>query len=229
MIIHLVSFGQIMAGRPRETTDEQLLAATARAISAVGPGRLTLAHVAGEAGVAPATIVQRFGSKRSLLLAFTAAASADLEQQFSTRRKAHRSPLRALVEQLVAMAHALRSPDELANHLAFLQLELSDPEFLHHTQRHAQAMRTQMRLLLDEAVALGELGPCNTTRLADALHVTHNGALVTWAIFRSGSIDHWLRRELETVLRPHRREHHGPRGSGAPAGLSQRRRTKGRV
>ena len=223
-----------MAGRPREITDEQLLAATARAISTVGPGRLTLAHVAQEAGVVPATIVQRFGSKRSLLLAFTAGASAGLEQQFSARRKVHRSPLRALVEQLVAMAQRMSSPDELANHLAFLQLELSDSEFLHHTQRHSQAMRTQMRLLLDEAVELGELRPCDTARLGDALHVTYNGALVTWAIFRRGSIGQWLRRELETVLRPHRRGLRGPVRSGAvrpgaSAGLSQRRRAKGGV
>ncbi len=50
-----------MCPRPRETSDEDLLAATARAAARHGPARLTLAHVAAESGVAPATLVQRFG------------------------------------------------------------------------------------------------------------------------------------------------------------------------
>ncbi|MEV0505631.1 helix-turn-helix domain-containing protein, partial [Streptomyces spectabilis] len=50
--------------RPRATSDTQILAATARAIGAHGPGKLTLAHVGAEAGVSPATLSQRFGSKR---------------------------------------------------------------------------------------------------------------------------------------------------------------------
>jgi len=35
----------------------------------LGPAKLTLARVAKAAGLSPATLVQRFGSKRALLLA----------------------------------------------------------------------------------------------------------------------------------------------------------------
>jgi AcrR family transcriptional regulator len=58
-----------MCARPRTVSDEELLEATARAVSRVGPARLTLADVAKEAGVVPATLVQRFGTKRGMLLA----------------------------------------------------------------------------------------------------------------------------------------------------------------
>jgi AcrR family transcriptional regulator len=193
-----------MAGRPRTTSDDQILAATARAISAVGPSELTLADVARKAGIAPATIVQRFGSKRALLLAFTARASIGVAEGFAAAQRSHTSPLRALVGHLIAMASVLSTPDELSRHLAFLQLELGDPEFHHHTRRHADAMRKQVRLLLEAAVEGGELKPCDTKRLADALHVTYNGALITWAILRRGSLTQHLRRELEFVLEPHR-------------------------
>jgi AcrR family transcriptional regulator len=193
-----------MAGRPRTTSDDQILAATARAISAVGPSELTLADVARKAGIAPATIVQRFGSKRALLLAFTARASIGVEQGFAAAQRSHTSPLRALVGHLIDLASALRTPDELSRHLAFLQLELGDPEFHQHTRRHADAMRKQVRLLLEAAVDGGELKPCDTKRLADALHVTYNGALITWAILRRGSLTGHLRRELEFILEPHR-------------------------
>jgi AcrR family transcriptional regulator len=52
-----------MSPRPRTASDEEILAATHRVISSVGP-RFTLADVAREIGLAPATLIQRFGSKK---------------------------------------------------------------------------------------------------------------------------------------------------------------------
>ena len=45
----------------RTVADSEILAAAATAIHRVGPVRLTLAHVAREAKLSPATLVQRFG------------------------------------------------------------------------------------------------------------------------------------------------------------------------
>ena len=54
-------------GRRKVTPDADVLTATMRVVNRVGPGRLTLADVAAEAGLAPATLLQRFGSKRGLI------------------------------------------------------------------------------------------------------------------------------------------------------------------
>lgn len=194
-----------MPGRPRTVSDEQILAATARAISQVGPARLTLADVAREAGLAPPTLLQRFGSKRDLLLTFAAQASAGVEQAFDRARAEHASPLAALLADPLGATRGIQSPEELANHLAFLQLELSDPEFHRYTVVHARAAQDQTRDLLDAAVAAGELVSCDTARLAEALRVTYNGALITWAIFRRGHLAGELRRHTRFVLAPYRR------------------------
>ena len=58
-----------MSPRPRQASDEDILKAAFRAIARLGPAKLTLADVAAEAGVSAAALVQRFGSKRALLLA----------------------------------------------------------------------------------------------------------------------------------------------------------------
>jgi AcrR family transcriptional regulator len=55
--------------RPRTRTDSEVLAAALRAVASRGVARLTLADVAREAGLAPSTLAERFGSKRALLLA----------------------------------------------------------------------------------------------------------------------------------------------------------------
>ncbi len=58
-----------MSPRPRQNTDLEILYAAFRAIARLGPSKLTLADVAREANVSAASLVQRFGSKRALLLA----------------------------------------------------------------------------------------------------------------------------------------------------------------
>jgi len=57
-----------MSPRPQKVTDDEIYMAAERAMSKVGPGELTLAHIAGEAGITAGLLVQRFGSKRDLLL-----------------------------------------------------------------------------------------------------------------------------------------------------------------
>lgn len=191
--------------RPRKLTDAQLVAAAARAIGARGPHDLTLADVAAEAGVAPATLVQRFGSKRALLLAVAAAGPDVVASAFAAARARRRSPLRALEDALVEGAATVGDPDEVAHHLAFLALDLSDPEFRAHAARHAAAMHAEIAALLDAAAAAGELEPRGRRALADAVHAAYNGALLLWAIDRRGTAPERVREATRTLLRPHRR------------------------
>ncbi|MFC7728173.1 TetR/AcrR family transcriptional regulator [Actinomadura keratinilytica] len=78
--------------RPRTTSDEAILQATGRALLRHGPGRLTLGGVAAEAGLSPATLVQRFGSKRGLLLAFARRAAEHAREPFDRARREHPRP-----------------------------------------------------------------------------------------------------------------------------------------
>ena len=143
--------------RQRTVDDEAVLAAAARVIARDGPARLTLARVAAEVGLSAATLVQRFGSKRELLLAFSRQASDGVAETFAAARRRHRSPVAAVRAGLVAMASGIATADELANHLAFLQLELSDADFHEQTARYARAVLAELRHLLREAVAAGEV------------------------------------------------------------------------
>jgi AcrR family transcriptional regulator len=191
-----------MCPRPRTATDAALLTAAARAVSRVGPSRLTLADVAAEAGVAPATLVQRFGSKRGLLLALAKQGSSAAAGEMAAFR-AYDSPLAALRAFAECMAGMAPSPEELANHLAFLVIDLTDPEFHCHALEQARAFQVELHALLDAAVAAGEVAPCDTARLARLLQETLHGALVTWAIYREGTAREWVRQELEMLLTPY--------------------------
>jgi AcrR family transcriptional regulator len=196
-----------MSPRPRATSDEQLLAATHRVVSRLGPS-LTLAEVAKEARVSPSTLVQRFGSKRGLLLAFSASGAGSLGQEFARIRARSRSPLAAVYAVADCVAAMAISPETLSNNLAFLQMDLTDPDFHTLALAHSRGMHAGLRALLDEAVAGTELQRCDTSRLARAVQGLIAGSLLQWAIDRDGKAPQRLREDLDALLgprRPHRK------------------------
>ena len=191
-----------MSPRPRTTSDADILAATARVVGRLGPGKMTLADVAREVGLAPATLVQRFGSKRSLLLELARGGTGDVGEQFAALRRG--SPLETVHAFAACMAAMARTPEEMSNHLAFLQIDLTDPDFHALALEHGRATRRELAALLDRAVAAGELVPCDTDRLARTVQTAMSGALLMWAIFREGSAEAWVREDVEAVLGPWR-------------------------
>jgi AcrR family transcriptional regulator len=189
--------------RPRTVDDREVLAAVGRVVSRIGPARLTLADVAAESSLAPPTLVQRFGSKRGLLLAFAASAAGAVADQFAAARAAEPSPLHALVDALVRLADGLNDPAVLARHVALLAVDLDDPEFHQHAAAHARVVAAEISSLLADAAAAGELRRSDPTRLARALQVAYNGSLLTWAIDPTDRMPDRLRADLLEVLSPY--------------------------
>src|SRR5687767_4197093 len=141
--------------RPRSVSDDAIFAAAGRVISRVGPGGLTVAAVAAEAGLAPSSLVERFGDKRALLLSFAAGGVPALRAAFARARAKHADPLEAIRAALHTIGSTVRTRTGLANHLAFLQMDLRDPAFRQHAVAHGLALREELGALLDEANARG--------------------------------------------------------------------------
>src|SRR5262245_23054417 len=224
---------QAVSPRPRTVTDDELLAAACRAMGRVGPGALTLARVGREAGLSPSTLVQRFGSKRGLLLAVASRGADAVRENFDGLRAAHRSPLAALRAYAECFAQMFESPGTVAHHLSYLQLDLTDPEFFRHTRAQARASREAIRDLLGDAVAAGELRATHVGRLdalARAVEVTLSGSLWTWVFHREGKAVDWVRQDLDALLRPYGGPARRPRAiRSSAARRSPRARNPGRT
>jgi len=208
-----------MSPRPRTVSDEEILAATARAIGRVGPLRLTLAHVAREVGLSPATLIQRFGSKRALLLAFARQGGGDDQAFMDGLRAEGRTALETARAFLLCFAGLAPSPKEMANNLAFLQIDLTDAAFHRITSRLFRSQHQALAGLLAEAQAEGELGPVDARALARVLLAVVNGSLLTWAVYRDGPAAAWLARDVDLALEPYRttRLSAGPSASRPPS------------
>jgi AcrR family transcriptional regulator len=201
-----------MSPRPRKVTDQQLFAAARAVMSKVGPRKLTLAAIANEAGVTAAVLVQRFGSKRSLLLALFEEVANGASEFMAALAKQHASPLAALFAYADSMAGMAASPAAVARNLAYLQIDLTDPDFRRHLVKQARATRAAFARLVQAAVQAGELARNVQPRpLARTVEATMNGSMLTWAFYQQGTAAQWIRADLNAVLAPYLRKR---RGSG---------------
>ncbi len=191
--------------RPRTVSDGEILAAAAVVIGEIGPDRLTLGDVGRRVGLAPATLLQRFSSRRELLLALAGHDVDAVPARLRTAASAPGSLLDALVAALVDTASQIDSPARFANHLAFLLKDLADPDFQAITHRYGAGVTAAIRDVLAAAADRGELdADADVDAVAHLVHVVYNGALVTWGMTSSGQPADRVGQHLRQVLAPYR-------------------------
>lgn len=174
------------------------MAAAAAAVAAVGPAVLTLAAIGAQAGLAPATLLQRFGSKRGLLLALARHDAQALPHQRSLAVTAD-AQIAALIDTFGRLAVGVRTSAEFANHPAFLMLDLTDPDFRQASRDYVHAVESAITSALEASRAAGELDKSSSdqAQLARAVHAAYNGALVTWGMTGEGRPSQKVTRQLD--------------------------------
>lgn len=192
-----------MSPRPRKASDDDVLAATVRMMARLGPAELRLADIAAEAGLTAGALVQRFGSKRELLLTLSERWAQSTGALFEGLRAADPSPLATLYAYADCMAQMGQSPDALAHHLAWLQQDLTDPDFRRFMLIQARASRRELHRLIEEAIREGDLKKSvDAARLARAIEVIVGGSLMAWAVYQDGKATTWVRHDLDSLLHP---------------------------
>jgi AcrR family transcriptional regulator len=193
-----------MSPQRRKVEDADVFAAMGRVMRRVGPAALTLAAIAAEAGVTAGALVQRFGSKRELVLAHwrqAAVSGGGLRPQPGART---RSPLSALRATAAMYAKLAVSPSAALRNLAYMQSDWADPALRRHVLRHARAARARYEEWLAEAVSRGELRADTDVRaLARMIEVTLGGSFLARTLHREGSAATRFREDLDFTLRPY--------------------------
>jgi AcrR family transcriptional regulator len=175
-----------------------------RVMRRVGPAELTLGAIAAEAGVTAGALVQRFGSKRELILAHWRQAPASGGGHQRQRSALTRSPLDELRATAALFARLAASPRAALRNLAYMHSDWADPALRPHVLRHARAARARYEQLVADAVARGELrADTDAPALARMIEVTLGGSFLAWTLYREGPAATRFRDNLDTTLRPY--------------------------
>jgi len=195
-----------MSPRRRKAEDKDVFAALVRVMLRRGPAELTLREIAREAGVTAGALVQRFGSKRAMLLAHARRAAAAGDAGVTAPERRTSSPLGTLRTAAGMYASLADSPRAAVRNLAYLLNDLGDPALRRHLLRMSRTARVWYEQLLTEAIAAGELhGVTDVRPLARLIEATLRGSFLSWALYREGAAADWLREDLDGVLRPYLR------------------------
>src|SRR5215469_4270658 len=193
-----------MSPRRRKAEDKDVFAALVRVMLRRGPGELTLREIAREAGVTAGALVQRFGSKRAMLLAHARHAAATGDAGLTVSEPRTSSPLGTLRTAAGIYASLADSPHAAVRNLAYLLNDLGDPVLRRHLLRMSRTARTWYEQLLTDAIAVGELhGVPDVQHLGRLIEATLRGSVLGWTLYREGAAADWLRADLDALLRPY--------------------------
>jgi AcrR family transcriptional regulator len=193
-----------MSPRGRKAQDADVFAALVRVMQRRGPAELGLREIAAEAGVTASALVQRFGSKRAMLLAHARHAAATGDVGLTVPAARTDSPLDTLRSITAMYAQLASSPRAAVRNLAYLLNDLADPALRRHLLRLSRAARLWYEQHLTDAVAAGELrAGVDVQALARSIETTLRGSVLCWTLYRERPAADWLREDLDAMLRPY--------------------------
>lgn len=185
--------------RSKQVSDDEIVGTTLRLVAEHGPS-LTLAQVGESVGLSAATVMQRFGSKRALMLKAAHAWGKSDGSEF--QRGGHVGD--DLVEGMAEIAALMETPQQVANINASMHIDLADPEFHAIIEAEIQRQRGFVRETLDNGIEVGDIKPCDTAELSRHLQVVALGAVQSWTIEPTGALTEWVHRCLKETIEPWR-------------------------
>jgi AcrR family transcriptional regulator len=177
--------------RTKKISDEAVLDAALGVMLARGPNDFTLADVAAAAGIAPATLLQRFGDKRGLIIA----AFAQDNHAFAKTLAA--LPQTAGAAAVIAVFRVL-TPDvddvgQFADQLLWLRQDMRDPDLNPLSRERFRLVRDAVAARLPPLAAR----PDTAARLIEA---QWQGALNQWGLAPQGRLIDYVTESLATWL-----------------------------
>lgn len=174
--------------RTKTQSDESVLDAAIAVMLRARGGDFTLAQVAAASGLAPATLMQRFGDKRGLILAAMDRDNARFAEILGAAPR-ERS-VAAVIDLFWGMTPGLEDDEALAEQRLWLSGDMSDPA-LNGLARARFALLRQA--VIERMPAL--VAPAD--RAARLLEAQWQGALNQWSVSRQGSLADYVAESLE--------------------------------
>jgi AcrR family transcriptional regulator len=172
--------------RTKTLSDETVLDGVARVMFRKGPQDFTLAVAAREVGVSPATLIQRFGDKQTLIVRVIERDNARFVE--ALQRPPNAVGAQAVIALFRGMS-AMMDSDSFADQLLWLREDFRDPVLNALARERFAALRTAVAARMPPLPITPDLA----ARLVEA---QWQGALNQWGIEPKGSLADFVAESL---------------------------------
>jgi AcrR family transcriptional regulator len=177
--------------RKKAISDEEILDRALVVMTRAGPG-FTLADIANEVGIAPATLLQRFGDKQTLIELVFARDNARFVLWLENLPAA--AGVNAIIKIYSEATELFGEQPSLADHLLWLREDIRDPVLNRLSRRRFKLFRAEIVKRLPPM----RIPPDRVARLLDA---QFHGAVVQWALEPRGRLAHFVTSSLKDWFR----------------------------
>jgi AcrR family transcriptional regulator len=177
--------------RNRTISDQDVLDRALLVVRASGPDALTFGALAPRVGLAPSTIVQRFGTKAALLRAALSRAWDRLDDETAAAVE-HAPPGPAGVIEMLVELSGQYDPDDFADQLLVLREDLRDPVL----RARGKAWLATLTAAIERRLA----GAPDPAGLGELVVTQWQGTLTVWGFTRRTPLISAVRRALEDLF-----------------------------
>ncbi len=178
--------------RTKTISDEAVLAAAASVMFAKGPSEFTLADVAKAAGIAPATLVQRFDDKHGLTVAAIAQDNRTFERFLAELPEGRGAD--AVIDIFARMFPDVgEDVGHFADQLLWLRQDMRDPDLNRLARERFAALRVAVARRMPPL-------PIPAEEAASLVEAQWQGVLVQWGIFREGRLADFVAERLQSLV-----------------------------
>ena len=173
--------------RPKRISDDDALDGALKVMFRAGPGDFTLAAAAAAIGLSPATLLQRFGDKQTLIVRAIARGNAGFAALLAD------APLvrerEAVLDLFWLLTPDVDDPAALADQLLWLREDFRNPSLRNLAQARLKMLRAAI------AARLPPL-PIEAETAARLLEAQWQGAMTQWGVFHEGHLADYVARCL---------------------------------
>ena len=188
--------------RKKIITDNTILRIVFDVILKMGVYEFNLKDLSKKTGLSPATLIQRFGSKKNILFEAIKLAKQNLKKDLTKIDLRHISPTQEIINIYLEPVNLIKTPENVAKTLDLIKLDIREKKLNKLMREYFNIRRKKIQPLIIAAQKKKELSSSlNVSKLISNLEAIWHGSIILWALIGKNTAHEWLKEELVFFLR----------------------------
>lgn len=190
--------------RKKMIDDTTILKMALEVIIQVGATTFSLEDLRNKTGLSPATLLQRFGSKKNILHKAIELSNQDLKNNLNNRFMVNQSPMREVINIYLELSMPFSTPGDIASGLDILKLDITEKKLNRLTRKYFEIRRKKIESLIILAQKKNEISShINAAEIVWNLESLWQGSIMLWALIGNGNLQEWLKKRFNTFAKLH--------------------------